>query len=186
MNYVQPNTGKLIMLTLIGLVVITPAARWVGKRMGKAQNAREAASPYAMTQMSALSTKPPIMVVNAYSQSADGNTINDMDLAFLHRYEVWVLDKTKKHAIQRGLDASIITASAAYVLSGSQKFAVAYLSDGMFTSTAVIFGIKESQAIRVTCAVGELADVEIMSGPCNDKVRQIFGTPLNSADVGHG
>ena len=180
MSYRSPAIGKTLLLTALGLIVVVPTAKWIGRTAAEAQNAREGRSGDYVEELNSMDRSLPVAHVVVSRQGAEGVTVADLTPEFLQNLNAWTQERLRANGAKHGLPADQLTTESVYVESGSQKYAVTRISDGVFKPSAIIFGIKGSEAVRITCGVREKADVELMTGPCNEKVREVFGVPLNA------
>ncbi|MFM9976926.1 MAG: hypothetical protein ACKVOP_02615 [Sphingomonadaceae bacterium] len=172
-------SAKQIAIMLGGMLVVVPVAGYLGRTMGEAQNLREAPQ---QTANSEVATNVVAMVTR---QDADGVTEADFTPEFLTNLGNWIQERTaanaKKHWDAAGVPESDRTLSneSVYVQAGSHKLAVVRIRMGATTPNAVIAGVVGPEMVRVTCLDSSGANVQLTSGPCDEKVREAFGTSMN-------
>ena len=173
-------TGKNFLLMCLGIVVVIPVARYVGRAAGEAQNNRDATS-----QAVANSAGSPAVLATVTRQDAEGVTEADFSPEFLQNLGDWVEQRTaanaKKHWDAAGVpeDQRSLSNESVFVEAGPHKLAVVRLRIGETTPNAIIAGVVGTEMVRVMCFNSDGADVQITSGPCDDKIREAFGASMN-------
>ncbi|MDO7833613.1 hypothetical protein Q4610_01010 [Sphingobium sp. HBC34] len=168
---------KNLLLTLAGMVIVIPLAKYVGRVSGEVANGSE----LPRKELASVSDIQTLVS----RQDAEGVTDADMSPEFLKNLEAWTLErvklKAKPHWDAAGVpqEQRAVTAESVYVSTASHKLAVTRLRMGQTTPQAMIFGIVGTEAVRVLCMNSNGDDVPVASGPCDEKLREVFGESIN-------
>lgn len=111
-------------------------------------------------------------------------TPQHFNVEFLKYYEKDVVDsitqKVKAGRAARGQDAKdySISAEAVYVYSGPIRLAVVRLTDSDTAKQVLITGIVGAELRRIACVRASPEAIPITSGPCGEKIAEVFGAPV--------
>lgn len=125
-------------------------------------------------------------------QDAEGVTEADFSPEFLKNLEAWTHQRTianaEKHwdALNVPESARIVSVEGVYVEAGGKKFAVLRTRTNNIAPSAVVVGVLGSDLVRIGCVVEAEQDVQISSGPCNEKVKEVFGVSLSPLSSPNG
>lgn len=178
--------SKNLLIALLGMAIVVPVAKYVGRTAGEAANERDASQ-----RMMAARLDPQIKTMVS-RQDAQGVTEADLSPEFLKNIEAWTLERinvnAKKHWDAAGVPEGErnVSAESVYVSTGSHKLAIIRMRIGDVTPQATIFGIVGSEAVRVTCVDPTLGNVTVTSGPCAEKIRETFGESINPMGNNNG
>lgn len=119
------------------------------------------------------------------SEDADGVTQEKMDLDFLKRLETYTVERVtilnKEKLASAGypnVDVHYIS-EAIYIESDPMKLAVIRLQ-GEGVRQVFIAGIVDKEFKRVLCARASEDSIPLGSGPCSEKISDVFGVSLGS------
>ena len=133
----------------------------------------------------AASAKSQIQTI-VVRQEAEGYTNDDLTPETLKRIEQELvrgtMQRAKEHVVSQGFPAQDITAemfhSSSWVMeAGGRRFGVVDIHAGPGRIKAII-SIQDAHFIRVSCIDPSGANIPTFSGPCADKIQQVFGVRL--------
>ena len=151
-----------------------------GRTMADFQNQREAGAP-----LGSVGAAQPKVVAIITRQDAEGVTEADFSPDFLQNLGDWIEERTVANAKKHWDAANVPEASrklsneSVYVQAGPHKLAVVRIRIGDTTPNATIAGIVGTEMVRVGCIDGGGESVLLTSGPCDDRIREAFGTSMN-------
>lgn len=168
-------SSKQWVLAIAGTVAVIPVAQFLGRTAAERENASNAASGRPLPNFDETE-----VVVSR--QPSEGITEADFDQEFLSNLEAWSVERTAANA-KKYWDAAFVPESQRQ-LSGESllferyghKLAIVRIRMGETTPTAMITGISGLELIRIACIDRSGASVSIASGPCDAKIREIFGS----------
>ena len=174
-------TGRQWALTIVGMLVIIPVAQYLGRSLGEARNALDLESSVLEPDFS----QTRVIVSH---QAADGVSEADFDQHFLTNLESWVVERTLANA-EKYFDSALVpenlrkvSGESIYVDQYGHRLAVVRIRIGGTNPNATIFGVLGDELIRIGCFDRSGANVAIMDGPCSEKIEEIFGDPLETAN----
>lgn len=169
----KPMTWKFVLTLLIGIPIVNIVAGQIGKTAAERVNEREASARRA-------SVASPAIRTLVSSQDAEGVTQDQMDLNFLKNLEAYTVEratvKANEHLAAAGYpNASVhYTSEATYVESGTMKLALIRMN-AQGARQIFIAGIVGKELKRVLCLRESEEAIPVASGPCADKIREVFG-----------
>lgn len=168
-------TSRQWLTMFLGMIVVVPAAQFIGKSMGESENRREQA---ANIQPSPMADSMRVMVSR---QDSEGVTEADFSPEFLKNLESWTVERVAANA-DKYLDAAKVPESernfvgeSVYVETDGHKLAVTKLRIGEEVPGAFIVGIVGKELVRVVCFDRSGSNVAVTSGPCGEKLHEVFG-----------
>jgi hypothetical protein len=179
-RFVQKKlTWALGLVLLTGIAVVNSVRGQSGKPAAEHLNARAAVG------QPAVAVETPIRALVS-SQDAEGVTQAQMNLAFLKKFESYIVEritikKTRESLAAAGYpDASVhFTSEATYVESGRTKLAFIRMS-GQHSRSIVVAGIVGPELKRVLCIRESDVPIPVTRGACRDKIHEVFGVWLGS------
>lgn len=157
-----------------GMILIVPAAQFIGRTLAELQNENDRANPKVLSMS-------PSVEVAVSRQASEGFTEDDLDQAFLKKFEDWSVERiaalSKKHwdAANVPENMRVIRAESLFFERWGHKLGVTRIKIGADNPTAIIIGILDREIVRVTCTTRDGSRIAITSGPCSDKLDEIFG-----------
>lgn len=164
---------KFVLALLIGIPIVNIFAEQIGRGAAAWFNEREARAKKT-------SSPAPAIQTLVSSQDAEGVTQQQMDLDFLRNLEVYTVQRAtaktnEKLAAAGHPDMKVrFTSEATYVESGPIKLALIRLS-ATGARSIFIAGIVGRELKRVLCWRESEESIPVASGPCADKIREVFG-----------
>lgn len=158
-------------LVLLAMPVVISLARSAGFWAAERQNAIDARQPQT--------SGPPLQVVVS-SQDAEGAKREDLGPAFLKNFEQYTVERTTTRTQevfnQRGIPGKVaFSAESNFVELGGVKLAVVRLRGPEGATSVVVASIVGAELKRVSCVGASAELIPITTGPCGDKVREVFG-----------
>lgn len=173
---------KQWVLLLLAIPVVNQIASYIGGSAGRYVSEREVSVATPLTSMS--QAQPPTIRVIASSQDAQGVTVRDMDSNFLHRLEQHTVesikDKVRKGRAAQGYSGPDIELNpeSVFVEAGANKLAVIRLRGSDNSFSVFLLGIVGSELRKVVCTRTNPDPIPITSGPCGEKVKDVFGAMI--------
>jgi hypothetical protein len=165
---------------LLVAVAVTVGANLAGKFLGRIASDREsqrAAGPITIPQLQVVSS----------SQSADGVTEQDLSPQLaegIARHGVSrITAKLEAMAKQSGLELPTprIHSESTVIQTKGRKLAIIRYEINAATRAVEIIGISGSLLNRVMCTRDSLDEILITSGPCADKIHEVFGVKIGGS-----
>lgn len=173
---------KQWVLLLLAIPVVNQISSYIGGSAGRYVSERDAS--VATPSTSGSQSLPPAIRVVVASQDAQGVTARDMDINFLHRLEQHTVEsikeKVRKGRAAQGYSGPDIelTPESVFVEAGANNLAVIRLHGSDNSFSVFVLGIVGNELKKVVCTRSYPEPIPITSGPCGEKVKEVFGAMI--------
>ncbi|MBX9896291.1 MAG: hypothetical protein K2Y17_00020 [Qipengyuania sp.] len=176
------NKGSQWALAVVAMIAVIPISQYLGRTIGEAT---------AKQEPTRLPPQPDFSDIEVLvsRQDSEGVTEADFDQQFLANLEAWTLERTAANAAKYWDAAAVPQADRALVGESvlleryGHRLAIVRVKIGDESPTATIVGVKGTELIRIACVARTAGSVPVAAGPCDAKIREIFGDPLEN-DIG--
>ena len=182
-----PNKGKLIVKILLpigyfaGAIFLAMAtAPLFIPSVETSQTSLPRSQPTKPSTIKPSTIKP----VKAYTtvQSAEGATEADLDQEGLKGLENWIVETMLKKGRNKFSELGYnpkdfkpeLDANSVYVTAGGKKLAIIKVNMDDSMRSVTVMGIKGTELHRVSCIRSSNHDIPVWSGPCGDKIYDVF------------
>jgi len=137
------------------------------------------------SQQAKPTTMKPVMAFTTV-QSAEGVTEADLDQECLKNLENWIvqtmLKKGRNKFAEMGYNPKDfkpkVSAKSVYVTAGGKKLAIIKVNMNNSMRSVTVMGIQGNELHRVSCIRSSNHDIPVWSGPCGNKIDEVFGVNI--------
>ena len=160
------------------MVVVYLGAQYYGRTTAERQNDRDAVIADANAADVSLDVTAAVT-----RQSGEGMTQDQIDIAAVDNIGQWLTERMQAHAnayqeANGGAALEPMTPESTILEVGGKRLGVVRFRYDEATPAVVVVGIVGDEFVRVTCLSRTLNDVPLSYGPCDETIRETFGTSI--------